>query len=74
MSQNFNFSFSGDDIDGDVDGVEVDLPGGKASERTSSTAQLIEPRLHTLEELVSGLYLLVSEDVLYAFILNVLAF
>lgn len=74
MSQNFHFSFSGDDIDGDVDGAEFDLPGEKTSEMTSSTAQHIEPRLHTLEELVCGLYLLVFEDVLSAFISNVLAF
>lgn len=59
MSQNFNFGFSGDDIDIDSDGADIHFSGGETEDNTSSTAQLIEPRLHTLQELVSRLYLLV---------------
>jgi len=58
MSRNFNFSFSGDDIDNDFNGADFNVRNGEPPERTPSTALLIEPQLHTLEELASKLKLL----------------
>ncbi len=53
MSQTFNFSFSGDDIDNDFNGTEFNVPNGEPPETTPSTARLIEPQLHTLEKMAS---------------------
>ena len=53
MSTNFNFSFLGDDIDDDSPSADFSLPGNGPQANTPSPAGLIEPRLHTLEELVS---------------------
>lgn len=62
MSQNFNFSFSGDDFEDDFDGKDSNPPDSEHQEKPPPTAQLIEPRLHTLEELASRLYLLVHNS------------
>ena len=57
MPQSFNFSFAGDGIDDVVDGADFDLPTAETSHNSTSTVQLIEPRLHTLQELVCTVHL-----------------
>lgn len=53
MAQSFNFSFSNDDIEDDDNGEEFVLPQSGGLDCGVSSPQLIEPRLHSLQELVS---------------------
>ena len=63
MAQNFNFGFSGDDIDDGFDEADPSLPRDVGPDIDSSTPPLVEPQLHTLQELVSDCYFIVKDAV-----------
>jgi len=64
MAQSFNFGFSGDDIDEEANDENVFKLQNGAMDVASSSPQLIEPRLHTMQDLVSRMYLVGNYAVL----------
>ena len=49
----FAFGFSGDDIDGDDEGIQNEVSADAGVSRAADPQDLVKPKLHSLSELVS---------------------